>query len=201
MLDNHLAFGIKFIPSIRNGFSVRKLNTSSILYIVTFISCSKSDTIKSRTNSKVIVITVNTLQPKLSYTILTIVKITVVPIETIRRRIISIESAIFSKIVPNGISLGIMLDKSYTCVHICVCTKVILLTVYYNVCTSIITGTVAISLSGRINYPRTFSNTIFVKRIHNTVYSSVSYSKLIIRACITIFSVNVNPTGLKNSVD
>ena len=94
-----------------------------------------------------------------------------------------------------------MLDKADTGIHIGISTEVIFLTVNGCICTSVITGTVAVACAGRVNYPSTHSRAICIKGILNTVYSLFADIKLIVRTCIAVAFVSGLPTLLELVVD
>ena len=201
MLDNHLTILIKSICSIRNYCSVCKFNTCSIIYVEAFASCSKSYTCKTGTNSEIVVITVNTVKTKLRYAILTVVKISINPIQTVRRRIVPIERTVFTEVMPYGIGVGVVLDKANTCIHISVSGKVILFTINCSICTRIVFRTIAISGTGRIYYPCALGNTIFIKDILDSANGLFTNIELIIGTCIAVTFISSLPTGLEDIVN
>ena len=202
MLDDHFTVSIEGIGSASYRITVRPSQAIGIADIIRFGSCSKSNAGETATDTEVVVVAIYILQAKLGNAILTIVKIAIDPIQAVLGMCVSVGCAIFTKVIPYRIGIGVILDKADTCIHISIGTEIVILTVDLNHRTSVVAGAIAISGTGSVHCPRTGGNTIVAKGIRNAANRLFAHVELVVRTCVAIFAViGILPTLLEDIID
>ena len=145
---------------------------------------------------------INKLKTELRYTVLTVIEIACIPIETICGMKVSISCAGFTKVIPYRISIGISLDKANTGIHISISSEVVILAINNHPCALITTRTVIVPRTISICIPSTRGYTIYIKDKDLTVNKLFTEIKLIISARVAVLTiVGILPAGLENVVD
>ena len=85
ILYDHLAFGIKLIPCLRHSSTIRESQPIGIADIVGFTLGCISNTVKTRSRSEVVEVSVHILQTELRNTILAVVQVSCIPVKAISR--------------------------------------------------------------------------------------------------------------------
>ena len=110
-------------------------------------------------------------------------------------------AAVFTKVIPNGIGIGVVLDVANTSVHIGIATKVVGLTVDFSPLSLVVAGAIAITGTGCIHNPSALRSTVLIEGILDTVDGLLTNIQFEVGACVAVQAVSILPAGLQHAID